>query len=261
MSTNSQIGNALPISTLVAEHMANANSHHADVVKSGRSMLESARKAGWELRQVKGLLGHGKFMDYVKKHFANRCHRTATNYMRISENWSKLNKRLGELDSINKALAHLRGKPKEESPRDKVGRTVKNLVDDWTEYEIEFVFNTKNQDLLQAVLNEFKKQLVQTCSSHTSSQLVEWNAKFGDEYKEAEWEHDPEDEFRSEVLFPFNLARRRELVKEYGSVDAYVELRRQEITDEFGSIENYIAESRPPVPTPMVVVEIPQHKQ
>jgi hypothetical protein len=64
-------------------------SHHQAALAAGSAALEHARDAGLALLEAKGKLSHGQFGSWVKAN-CGFSPRSATNYMKVAENWAAL---------------------------------------------------------------------------------------------------------------------------------------------------------------------------
>lgn len=106
-----------------------ANKEHAEVVKSGLSMLQHARACGNYLLQAKHAIGHGGWLSWVRDNF-RATPRTAQRYMRIAERWEDLRlnaTRVSDL-SVRGAVKLLREQTVERERGDTLLFTYKSLV-------------------------------------------------------------------------------------------------------------------------------------
>lgn len=102
----------------LAARAKRANREYKLAGDKAKLAIEHAKNCGEELIQIKRLLGHGKFLPWLKQNF-DGSDRTARAYMRIAENWQCI----ANLDptSLTSALAALSvpaatPKPSDENP-------------------------------------------------------------------------------------------------------------------------------------------------
>lgn len=81
-----------------------ANEEYHLAAYAARSALEHARRSGDALLRAKELLGHGKFLPWVREHFES-SDRTARAFMQIASNWQRVAN--SEATSLRGALALL----------------------------------------------------------------------------------------------------------------------------------------------------------
>jgi hypothetical protein len=70
----------------LATRAKRANREHKLAGDKAKLAVQHAKNCGEELMRIKGLLGHGKFLPWLKENFEG-SDRTARAYMRIAENW------------------------------------------------------------------------------------------------------------------------------------------------------------------------------
>jgi hypothetical protein len=104
--------------TVLAER---ANYYHSVALGHIRNAVEYAAQAGRALQAAKDMLGHRNFGPWLEANF-DGSHRTATRYMSIASNWSRVSNLMDPGASINSALRAIKitdPAPPREQPRDK----------------------------------------------------------------------------------------------------------------------------------------------
>ncbi len=86
------------------------NQHHEDGKRHLHSAILSFKEAGEKLIQVKVSLPHGEWGDWLADYCPDISERTARNYMRLAENWQRLEENGNSVAdlSLRKALELLK---------------------------------------------------------------------------------------------------------------------------------------------------------
>lgn len=144
----------------IAEEMKLANAAHAKAVEHDAKSLEFAYTSGKHLEEVRRLLEHGKWMDYIKEHFAG-SYAKSYDYCLIYRFWNdpRVRDKDGKLTvtSQNQFLKAIRPKPESDWKPPKLNITAKKPAKEPTP-EVEPQEETAT-DYLKRRFNRFVDEL------------------------------------------------------------------------------------------------------